>query len=136
MSAIHPTEKEGAIASVCNRFCHDSPVNDPSAYDDLDDATKAALAEFCAEVLCTAATIDRSRHVTSYRLKHFYEIWQRDRINNGESTGHSYVVNGAFKGAMMAAGYKPCGDDVNMQRINWRFHCRVKKQYRWLYRWF
>ncbi len=49
---------------------------------------------------------------TSYGLKHAFE---RD--------GGYYVSNGAFKGAMLEAGYEP----VDPKELNWRFRCaRVK----------
>ncbi len=49
---------------------------------------------------------------TSYGMKHWFEVEEG-----------VYVTNGAFKGAMVAAGWRP----LNEEEKNWRFPCRWRR---------
>jgi hypothetical protein len=81
-------------------------IDDPSAYSGMTDAQKAALQFWIAAMFRPAKTVDRDN--SSYALKHHLE-----------ESGF-YVPNGKFKGAMLAAGYKP----VKWAEKNWSFRCR------------
>lgn len=80
------------------------PINLPSAYAALSVEDQAALAAWIA------AHIQPSRRrfkQTSYGLKHVFE----------RSPSGFYVTNGAFKGAMQAAGYAAIDETV----VNWSY---------------
>ena len=83
------------------------PVNQPAEYEKLSPEEKAALAAWIAENLVPHHREWGNR--TSYVLKHDF----------ADCCGF-YVTNGAFKGAMRAAGYEP----VDGARINWTYKCR------------
>lgn len=80
--------------------------DDPRDCENLTDAEKEALQAWIAVAMRPARTVGPS---TSYTMKHDFE-----------TAGGSYVTNGQFKGAMLAAGHKP----VRRSDQNWRFRQR------------
>ena len=78
-------------------------VNQPSSYERLTVEEKADLRVFIRGSLLPD---DGAGPHASYSLKHIY----------GRLTRH-YTTNGAFKGAMLAAGFEP----VDRYELNWRF---------------
>jgi hypothetical protein len=85
----------------------DWAANDPAGFQKLEPEHQTALVDWIRAVLVPAKTVFRR---TSYGMKHDF-----DREPDG-----FYVYNGAFKGAMLAAGFDP----VDASELNWRF--RVK----------
>lgn len=85
----------------------DWAANDPAGFQKLEPEQQATLLDWIRAVLVLAKTVFRR---TSYGMKHDF-----DREPDG-----FYVYNGAFKGAMLAAGFPP----VDASELNWRF--RVK----------
>jgi len=85
----------------------DRVLSDPESLNQLEPAQRAALVDWIGSVLVPAKTVFRRN---SYGMKHDFEK---------EPDGF-YVWNGAFKGAMLAAGHRP----VDADELNWRF--RVK----------
>jgi hypothetical protein len=85
----------------------DWEANDPAGFNKLEPEEQAALVDWIRAVLVPAKTIFRRN---SYGMKHDF-----DREPDG-----FYVKNGAFKGAMLAAGFQA----VDEGELNWRF--RVK----------
>lgn len=59
------------------------------------------------------------RH-SSYGLKHAFESTLREVCG---SKYNFYLHNGAFKGAMLHAGYRP----HDPSELNWHFRCRLRK---------
>jgi hypothetical protein len=82
-------------------------ANDPAGFHQLGAEEQAALVGWIREVLMPARMSFRRN---SYGMKHDFE-----RDQDG-----FYICNGAFKGAMLAAGHHP----VDANELNWRF--RVK----------
>lgn len=82
-------------------------ANDPAAFQRLTPEEQSALVDWIRAVLAPAKTVFRR---TSYGMKHDFAR---------EPDGF-YIYNGAFKGAMLAAGFRP----VDRNEVNWRF--RVK----------
>ena len=93
----------------------DWAANDPAGFQKLKPEEQAALVDWIRAVLVPAKTVFRRN---SYGMKHDF-----DREPDG-----FYVYNGAFKGAMLAAGLRP----VDENDLNWRF--RVKPAHK-LARW-
>jgi hypothetical protein len=85
----------------------DLAANDPAGFQKLKPKEQAALVDWIRAVLVPAKTVFRRN---SYGMKHDFDH---------EPDGF-YVYNGAFKGAMLAAGFHP----VDENDLNWRF--RVK----------
>ena len=85
----------------------DWEANDPDGFQKLEPEQQSALVDWIRAVLVPAKTVFRRN---SYGMKHDF-----DREPDG-----FYVYNGAFKGAMLAAGFLP----VDEGELNWRF--RVK----------
>ncbi|MBE0660332.1 MAG: hypothetical protein IH602_21745 [Bryobacteraceae bacterium] len=85
----------------------DWAANDPAAFQRLTPQEQSALVDWIRAVLAPAKTVFRR---TSYGMKHDFER---------EPDGF-YIYNGAFKGAMLAAGFDP----VDASELNWCF--RVK----------
>ena len=85
----------------------DWEANDPDGFQQLEPEQQTALVDWIRAVLVPAKTVFRRN---SYGMKHDF-----DREPDG-----FYVYNGAFKGAMLAAGFLP----VDEGELNWRF--RVK----------
>jgi hypothetical protein len=85
----------------------DWKANDPAGFQQLKPEEQAALVDWIRAVLVPAKTVFRRN---SYGMKHDFER---------EPDGF-YIYNGAFKGAMLAAGFPP----VDEGELNWRF--RVK----------
>jgi len=85
----------------------DWEANDPAGFQKLKPEEQAALVDWIRAVLVPAKTVFRRN---SYGMKHDF-----DREPDG-----FHVYNGAFKGAMLAAGFWP----VDENDLNWRF--RVK----------
>ena len=79
----------------------------PAMYEELTLEEKARLADWIAEKLTLRKTANFNH--SSYGLKHLFE----------HDTG-LYVYNGAFKGAMQAAGYMA----VDPKEQNW--HYKIK----------
>jgi|GEM_PF-877843 len=82
-------------------------ANDPAAFQRLTPEEQSALVDWIRAVLAPAKTVFRRN---SYGMKHDFAR---------EPDGF-YIYNGAFKGAMLAAGFRP----VDREEVNWRF--RVK----------
>jgi len=85
----------------------DWEANDPDGFQKLEPEQQSALVDWIRAVLVPAKEVFRRN---SYGMKHDF-----DREPDG-----FYVYNGAFKGAMLAAGFLP----VDEGELNWRF--RVK----------
>ncbi len=86
-------------------------LNCPEDHDALWREERAVLRAWIAANMRAAKTPDPYR--TSYGLKHRFE----------ESEGGFYLSNGAFKGAMLAAGYEP----ADKSELNWRFWARLRE---------
>jgi hypothetical protein len=86
-------------------------VSDPRCFDDLSAEQQAVLIGWIGDVLVPA---QRVFHRTSYGMKHDFEQ-ERDGF---------YVKNGAFKGAMLAAGLRP----VDANELNWRFRVKPARE--------
>jgi len=90
-------------------------IHDQDEYEQLSLDKRTALQSWIHDVIVPAS---RRASSTSYGLKHYFE----------DETG-IYVSNGAFKGAMLAAGHKPTDPNA----INWTFRieprciCTVKR---------
>lgn len=89
----------------------ESRWNDPRWYDQLPPEEQTALQTW---IRLAVAPASRSDGRTSYGIKHDFE-----------SVGF-YVPNGAFKGAMLAAGYLPTPRSA--REINWRFRIRPQSR--------
>ena len=85
----------------------DWEANDPAGFHKLESEQQTALVDWIRAVLVPAKKVFRRN---SYGMKHDF-----DREPEG-----FYVYNGAFKGAMLSAGFHP----VDEGELNWRF--RVK----------
>ena len=85
----------------------DWAANDPTGFQKLEPEQQAVLVDWIRAVLVPAKTVFRRN---SYGMKHDFDH---------EPDGF-YIYNGAFKGAMLAAGFPPVDED----ELNWRF--RVK----------
>lgn len=85
----------------------DWEANDPAAFHKLEPEQQTTLVDWIRAVLVPTKTVFRRN---SYGMKHDF-----DREPDG-----FYVKNGAFKGAILAAGFQP----VDESDLNWRF--RVK----------
>ena len=83
-------------------------VNQPSSYERLTDEQKQIVQTWIKRELVPAS---REGDFSSYNLKHIFECLQ----------GSRFVNNGAFKGAMLVAGYRP----VEPTELNWRFHYKT-----------
>jgi hypothetical protein len=86
-------------------------ANDPEGFHRLEPEQQVALVEWIKDVLVPAKTVFRR---TSYGMKHDFEC---------EPDGF-YVTNGMFKGAMLAAGYRP----VDANELNWRFRVKPARE--------
>jgi hypothetical protein len=92
--------------------------DNPICYSCLDNVTKATLREWISLYIRPAETpYTRARLSKSTPLSHFTSSGLRDDF--WSMTG-IYVTNGAFKGAMLAAGYHP----ADPQTLNWIFYMR------------
>ena len=80
--------------------------DDPRDYKNLNPEEQAALRAWIAVAMTPARTVGPS---SSYTMKHDFE-----------TAGGFYITNGAFKGAMLDAGYRP----VKRGEQNWRFRQR------------
>lgn len=85
-----------------------SPLDYPEMYEQLSSEEKGVLAEWISQHLTPRKTANY-RH-SSYGLKHHFQ----------RNTG-LYVNNGAFKGAMLEAGYQA----VNKRKQNWQYRISV-----------
>lgn len=103
----------GESPIVVNGEYRRSPGNQPSYYAVLSEVEQDALQEWISLVFRAAKT---SPGDESYAIKHDYEA----------ATG-LYVGNGAFKGAMLVAGYQP----VDWTELNWTFRARATKRPRY-----
>lgn len=84
-------------------------MDDPAAFARLSPAQQACLLAWCAYALRPAR---RASPWSSYGVKHVY------------SAGSGiYITNGEFKGAMLAAGYRP----IDPTARNWRFRATLAK---------
>jgi len=84
-------------------------VNSTEQFELLTEEEQAQLVEWCRNLEKSQSI---NRHHTSYGLKHLFQYG-----------GGFYVTNGAFKQAMLLAGFthKPCESG-----INWRFNVSQK----------
>ena len=82
------------------------PINQPAEFDRLSDQKKQAVLTW---IKACFEPSHRACEESSYGIKHWFE----------EETG-LYVTNGAFKGAMIAAGLDP----VDTSLVNWQFRCK------------
>ncbi len=84
-------------------------VNSTEQFELLNAAEQTQLVEWCRNLEKSKSI---NRHHTSYGLKHLFQYG-----------GGFYTSNGAFKQAMLLAGfeYKPCESG-----INWRFNVSQK----------
>ena len=101
MNAVSTRRRRDELAE------RDREANDPAGFQKLKPEEQAALVDWIRAVLVPAKKVFRRN---SYGMKHDF-----DREPDG-----FYVYNGAFKGAMLAAGFHP----VDENDLNWRF--RVK----------
>lgn len=85
-------------------------ANSPEDFERLEPGQQVALVDWIRSVLVPATTVFRR---TSYGMKHDFDH---------EPDGF-YVRNGAFKGAMVAAGFRP----VDEGDLNWRFRVKPAK---------
>src|SRR5581483_2647852 len=83
-------------------------VDQPTEFETLSTEHKDMVLDWIARTIMPARSIPLD---TSYGMKH----WLEEEIG-------LYVSNGAFKGAMLRAGYKP----LNPNALNWRFRYRMK----------
>jgi len=86
-------------------------ANDPRGFDDLSPAQQTALVEWIQEVL---VPVRRVFSRTSYGMKHDFE----------REPDAFYIRNGEFKGAMLAAGFRP----VDASELNWRFRVKPARE--------
>lgn len=91
--------------------------NKPEHFDELDEAKKNALMEFCNSL--DKIESFNIRH-SSYGLKHLFESKYHETLQ--DTFKSSYVTNGQFKGAMIKAGFNV--KDKN--KINWHFNVSEK----------
>jgi hypothetical protein len=84
-------------------------ANDPAEYGYLAPEKQAQL---IAWIKANFEPADQLLKVNSYKLKHEFEF----------SPGGFYVCNGAFKGAMLQAGFNL--PRAGRRRPNWRFFAR------------
>ena len=82
-------------------------VNSPYSFYDLSDGEQNTLLEWCRQ-LEKKEKINKKH--TSYGLKHIFE------------KNNFYITNGAFKGAMVVAGFKVADET----ELNWRFNISEK----------
>jgi hypothetical protein len=101
MNAVSTRHRRDELAE------RDWEANDPAGFQKLEPEQQTALVDWIRAVLVPAKKVFRRN---SYGMKHDF-----DREPDG-----FYVYNGAFKGAMLAAGFHP----VDENDLNWRF--RVK----------
>jgi hypothetical protein len=85
---------------------HTDPLNQPEAYAQLTPTEQAALQEWIRLAIRPSRGTGKYNAADSYSLKHDFE----------RAPGF-YITNGAFKGAMRAAGYEP----VDPTALNWQF---------------
>ncbi|WP_301426702.1 hypothetical protein [Carnobacterium sp.] len=81
----------------------------PLAFLDLDECKQTVLYEWCNSI---EKVQNINKHHTSYGLKHIFARTKKD----------FYVYNGAFKGAMVAAGFKVADET----ELNWHFNISEK----------
>lgn len=84
---------------------YDSPL----AFLDLEEHKQLALYEWCNSI---EKVQNFNKHHTSYGLKHIFARTGKD----------FYVYNGAFKGAMLLAGFKVADET----ELNWHFNISEK----------
>jgi len=86
-------------------------ANDAREFRRLEPHQQEALVDWIRAVLAPAKTIF---HRNSYGMKHDF----------GREPDGFYIRNGAFKGAMLAAGFRP----VDEHELNWRFRVRPARE--------
>lgn len=84
-------------------------INSPDKFKELSDTDQKALLQWIQQTLTPRKTINKQ--YSSYGLKHIFEA---DKKHGG-----FYITNGAFKGAMLKAGFKTVYPDLN---TNWEFN--------------
>ncbi|MGI8913002.1 MAG: hypothetical protein ACR2JY_04285 [Chloroflexota bacterium] len=108
------------------------PAEDAAEYAALSEAERATLATWIAAALRPTQTVNQ--RYSSYGLKHVFEHTGSDGPMRDRTPGHNrmrdlplvpapagfYVSNGAFKAAMLAAGYEP----ADYRATNWTFRFR------------
>ncbi len=81
--------------------------NSSGSYNTLSPAQQAALHAWVGHAIRPGTGRTSAGRMSSYGLKHCFE----------RSPGGFYLTNGAFKGAMLAAGYEPRDSTA----LNWQF---------------
>ncbi len=88
--------------------------DNPARFDDLNAAQREDVLDWIDAVFTARKTPNRNR--TSYGYKHDYAGY-RNRTAQTNELGDHYLLNGAFKGAMLCAGFEP----VDRTAQNWTF---------------
>lgn len=91
-------------------FANELPNNRPEDFELLTSQEKEQLVNWIRTNLVPTQTFN-PKH-TSYGLKHYFE----------NSPGGFYISNGAFKGAMLACGFKV----KDTSQLNWIFNVSEK----------
>jgi hypothetical protein len=105
------TSKTSETAEELRKMVQEDRFNDARWYDVLPPEEQAALQTW---IRLAVAPASRSDGRTSYGIKHDFE------------TVGFYVPNGAFKGAMLAAGYEPTPGSKAAK--NWQFRIRPRSR--------
>ena|SRR5688572_11941394 len=92
-------------------------VDDPAEYDKLNPDQQRQLQIWISRTFAPSNRVSTHRNLlraplTSYSWKYLFE-----------KDGGFYITNGAFKGAMLAAGYPP----TEAKNVNWRFKIKLKR---------
>jgi hypothetical protein len=111
MSEQSVISETAAIRRRVKAAVGNSGANDPAEFQQLEPGEQAALLDWIRSVLVPAKAVFRRN---SYGMKHDFER---------EPDGF-YVRNGAFKGAMLAAGFPP----VDERELNWDFRVRPARK--------
>ena len=89
-----------------------NPINQPEEFDCLPSEDRSRVLDWIGRSFAPSGSRNASPGI-SYGMKHWLE----------EDLGF-YITNGAFKGAMLAAGYQPW----DATALNWEFRCRWASQ--------
>ncbi len=96
-------------------------VNSPGLYNRLSPSNQASVQAWIQRAISPGTGRTSDGRMSSYGLKHCFE----------RSPGGFYLTNGAFKGAMLAAGYEPRDSTA----LNWQFRIeprcprRIRQQF-------
>lgn len=92
-------------------------INSPAAWKRVKEPLRSAVLAWIRDSLEPADTVVSG---TSYGIKHVFA--SQAAQGSGLCSGHFYLTNGEFKGAMLEAGLKP----VDRTTLNWEFYARFK----------